>query len=192
MSMDEIILKTLLHTRRHFMIKNIIALFLTFALLITIASSKVLALKGHDHFDHVYESEQTFLNNIGLDKLRSKYFDKFKLFDESRDENKKLIKRNRELNREIKDKLHQNKSNISNDTWKEIRKYKNEINDNKISTREQVRELIDKQKEHLQNQNYSDESIEEFINVLIDAQQLKKQSIEFEESYLHKINDLIL
>ena len=61
----------------------------------------------------------------------------------------------------------------------------------KISTREKVKDLIDKQKEYLQNSNYSDESIEEFINVLISAQELKRESIEFEKNYLHKINDLI-
>lgn len=61
----------------------------------------------------------------------------------------------------------------------------------KISTREKVKDLIDKQKEYLQSSNYSDESIEEFINVLISAQELKRESIEFEKNYLHKINDLI-
>ena len=119
------------------------------------------------------------------------FCDKFKIFDANREENKNLIKANRELNKEIKEKLKENKSNLSQDTWKEIRSYKNEINDMKISTREKVKDLIDKQKEYLQNSNYSDESIEEFINVLISAQELKRESIEFEKNYLHKINDLI-
>lgn len=194
MSTNEIILKKITSVGgiTQFMIKNIIALFLTFVIIVSLASSKVLALRGMGHHDYgIYESEHNFLNNIGLEKLRSKFFEKFKLFDDSREENKNLIKKNRELNKEIKDKLTQNKGSISNDIWKEIRKYKNEINDNKISTRDQVRDLIDKQKEYLQSENYSDESIEEFINVLISVQKLKKQSIEFEESYLHKINDLI-
>ena len=174
------------------MVKNIIALILSFMFIIFIASDRVSALRDKESYEYArYETENSFLNNIGLDKLRSKFFDKFKIFDANRGENKNLIKANRELNKEIKEKLKENKSNLSQDTWKEIRSYKNEINDMKISTREKVKDLIDKQKEYLQNSNYSDESIEEFINVLISAQELKRESIEFEKNYLHKINDLI-
>lgn len=174
------------------MVKNIIALILSFMFIIFIASYRVSALRDKESYEYAcYETENSFLNNIGLDKLRSKFFYKFKIFDANREENKNLIKANRELNKEIKEKLKENKSNLSQDTWKEIRSYKNEINDMKISTREKVKDLIDKQKEYLQNSNYSDESIEEFINVLISAQELKRESIEFEKNYLHKINDLI-
>lgn len=174
------------------MVKNIIALILTFTFIIFVATYRVSALRDRESYEYAtYETENSFLNNIGLDKLRSKFCEKFKVFDESREENKSLIRKNRDLNREIKDKLKENKGNISQDIWKEIRTYKNEINDMKISTRERVKNLIDKQKENLQSENYSDDSIEEFINVLINAQKLKKESIEFEKDYLHKINDLI-
>lgn len=174
------------------MVKNIIALVLSFVFIIFVATYRVSALRDRESHEYAtYETENSFLNNIGLDKLRAKFCDKFKIFDESREENRNLIRENRDLNREIKDKLRESKNNISNDTWKEIRSYKNEINDNKISTREKVKSLIDKQKENLQSENYSDDSIEEFINVLINAQKLKKESIEFEKDYLHKINDLI-
>ena len=69
---------------------------------------------------------------------------------------------------------------------------RNEINDNKISTRNRIKQLINDQKQILELENYSDESLSEFINVLINAQKLKRESIEFEKIHLNKINDLIL
>ena len=66
------------------------------------------------------------------------------------------------------------------------------INDNKISTRNRIKQLINDQKQILELENYSDESLSEFINVLINAQKLKRESIEFEKIHLNKINDLIL
>lgn len=174
------------------MIKNIIALFLSLMVIVFVASDKVLALRDNKfHTYSSYDIENSFLNNIGVEKLRVKFLDKFTLFDENREENKNLMKMNRDLNNEIKERLNENKSNLSQDTWKEIRNYKNEINDMKMSTRDKVRDLIDKQKQNLKDSNYSDESMEKFVDVLIDIQKMKRESIEFEQNYLNKISDLI-
>ena len=164
------------------MIKNIVSLILSLTLIISMTSYKVLALKNREFYEFAYyDSENDFLNKIGIDQLRDKFFEKFKIFDEDREKNKFLMEENKDLNREIKCKLKESKGNISQETWKEIRTYKNEINDMKISTKEKVKEIIEKQKEFLQNSNYSDESIENFINVLISVQKLKRESIEFEQ-----------
>ncbi len=174
------------------MVKNILMLFFVLLLAFFITKNNVSAMRDKEYIEFTScDAESNFLDSIGLDKLRNKFFDKFKLFDEKKEENRSILITNRELNREIKEKLKENKSVISQEIWKEIRNYKNEINDVKISTREKVKVLIDNQKNYLRESNYSDESIEDFINVLINAQNLKRDSMEFEKKYLHKINDLI-
>lgn len=174
------------------MVKNFIMLLfvLLFAFFITKNNVSAMRDKEYNEFTSC-DAESNFLDIIGLDKLKNKFFDKFKLFDEKKEENRSMLIKNRELNKEIKEKLRENKSIISQEIWKEIRNYKNEINEMKISTREKVKILIDKQKKYLQEANYSDESIEDFINVLINTQNLKRDSMEFEKNCLHKINDLI-
>lgn len=176
------------------MVKNIITLIVSLCLIIFFASYRVSALREkHINYNYsAYDVENGFLNNIGVDKLRSKFEYKFKIFDDHRIENQNLIKLNYEFNKEIKEKLQQNKESISHEQWKEIRHYKNEINDMKISTIEKLKQLIDDQRENLRNANYSDQALENFVNVLINAQQLKRKSIDFEKTYLQKINDLII
>ena len=174
------------------MIKNIIALFLSLMVIVFIASNRVFALRDNEFCTYSScDIENSFLNSIGVDKLRVKFFDKFILFDENREENENLMKINRELNSEIKERLKENKSNLSQDIWKEIRTYKNEINDMKMLTHDKVKDLISKHKQSLKDSNYSDESMGEFVDVLIDIQKMKRESIEFEQNYLHKISDLI-
>lgn len=178
----------------HYMVKNIITLIVSLCLIIFFASYRVSALREkHINYNYsAYDVENGFLNNIGVDKLRSKFEYKFKIFDDHRIENQNLIKLNYEFNKEIKEKLQQNKESISHEQWKEIRHYKNEINDMKISTIEKLKQLIDDQRENLRNANYSDQALENFVNVLINAQQLKRKSIDFEKTHLQKINDLII
>lgn len=174
------------------MLRNIIALVLSLVLIISIISSKVFAMKDMKLVEYVfYDIERNFLNNVGIDKIKDKFNDKFKIFDANREENITLVMANKELNRMIKDKLKEAKDKISQEVWKEIRAYKNLINEMKISTGEKVKDLIDAQKENLHVSNYSEESIENFINALIKAQKLKRESIEFEKNYLHKIDNLI-
>lgn len=174
------------------MVRNIITLILSLVLIVFLATNKVSALKDRGYDSYYYESENRFLKTIGIDKLRDNFVEKFDLLDASTEKNKILIRENKDLNRKIKLKLEQSKSSLGSDIWKEIRGYKNKINDKKISTYTEVNELIDAQRKILELSNYSDESLSDFMNVLIDAQGLKRDSIEFEKTYLHKIHDLIV
>lgn len=173
------------------MVKNIVMLCVSLLLLIFLVTNKVSALRDNTQ-EHYADGEMYFLNSIGIDKLRNNFEDKFIILDADTEKNNILIRENRELNNKIKKRLDEIKVEIGNNIWKEIRGYKNEINDNKISTRNRIKQLINDQKQILELENYSDESLSEFINVLIDAQKLKRESIEFEKIYLNKISDLIL
>ena len=178
------------------MIRNIIALVLSFVLIVSIISSKVFALKEIKLTEYLVNNiekniEKNFEDNVSIDDFRDKFNDKFKVFDAKREENISLNQANRELNNLIKDKLQVAKEKISHEVWKEIRSYKSLINDMKISTGEKVKKLISTEKEDLHISNYSDESVEKFINALIKAQKLKRESIDFEKNYLHKIDNLI-
>ena len=173
------------------MVKNIVMLCVSLLLLMFLVSNKVSALKDNTQ-EYCVDSEMYFLNSIGIDKLRNNFVDKFIILDADTEKNNILIRENRELKNKIKKRLDEIKVEIGNNIWKEIRNYKNEINDNKISTRNRIKQLINDQKQILELENYSDESLSEFINVLINAQKLKRESIEFEKIHLNKINDLIL
>lgn len=174
------------------MLRNIVALVVSLVLIISIINSKVFAMRDMKLVEHVFcDIEKNYFTNVDENDLKIKFTDKYKVFDAEREENSILIKENKELNKSIKDKMKEAKNKISHDAWKEIRNYKTLINNVKISTGEKVKGLIDEQKENLKSSNYSDESVEKFISVLINTQKLKRESIEFEKNYLHKIDNLI-
>ncbi len=174
------------------MVKNFITLFLSLLLIIVFATNKVSALKERTHDRYYYESENRVLNDIGIDKLRTNFIEKFDILDNVSAKNKILIMENKDLNKQIKMKLEENKHTLSSDIWKEIRGYKNKINDKKIKAYEEVKELISAQKKIVEECNYSDKSLDDFITILINAQKIKRESIEFEKDHLFKINELIV
>ena len=59
----------------HYMVKNIITLIVSLCLIIFFASYRVSALREkHINYNYsAYDVENGFLNNIGVDKLRSKF-----------------------------------------------------------------------------------------------------------------------
>ncbi|BAK80883.1 hypothetical protein [Candidatus Arthromitus sp. SFB-rat-Yit] len=173
------------------MVKNMVMLCVSLLLLVFLITNKVSALKDPTQ-EYYNDSGIYFLNSISIDKLRDNFVDKFVVLDADTEKNNILIKENKELNNRIKKRLDEIKVDIGNNIWKEIRGYKNEINDKKISTRNKIKQLINDQKRILENENYSDESLSRFINILIDTQKLRRESIEFEKIHLNKINALIL
>lgn len=173
------------------MVKNMLMLCVSLLLLVFLITNKVSALKDPTR-EYANDSGMYFLNSIDIDKLRDNFVDKFVVLDADTEKNNILVRENKELNDRIKKRLNEIKVDIGNNIWKEIRGYKSEINDKKISTRNKIKQLINAQKRVLENENYSDESISRFISILIDTQKLRRESIEFEKVHLNKINDLIL
>ena len=174
------------------MIKNFLMLLSVLLFVFFVTRNNVSAMKDKlsNELSYFYE-EVSFLNSIDVDKLKDKFFEEFKIFNMKKEENENLLVENIKLNREIKEKLEEKKENVSHEVWKEIRNYKSKINNMKISTREKVKNLIQEQKYFLRKYNYDDAHLVNFINVLINAQNLNRDSIVFEKNYLHKINDLI-
>lgn len=174
------------------MIKNFLMLLSVLLFVFFVTRNNVSAMKDKlsNELSYFYE-EVSFLNSIDVDKLKDKFFEEFKIFNMKKEENENLLVENIKLNREIKEKLEAKKENVSHEVWKEIRNYKSKINNMKISTREKVKNLIQEQKYFLRKYNYDDAHLVNFINVLINAQNLNRDSIVFEKNYLHKINDLI-
>ena len=174
------------------MIKNFLMLLSVLLFVFFVTRNNVSAMKDKlsNELSYFYE-EVSFLNSIDVDKLKDKFFEEFKIFNMKKEENENLLVENIKLNREIKEKLEAKKENVSHEVWKEIRNYKSKINNMKISTREKVKNLIQEQKYFLRKYNYDDAHLVNFINVLINAKNLNRDSIVFEKNYLHKINDLI-
>lgn len=174
-----------------YMVKNIITLFLSLVLIILLVANRASALKDMGYDSYYYDCENRFLKAIGIENLKNNFTNEFDILNSSTEKNKMLIKENRDFNKKIKLRLEQIKSVLGSDTWKEIIGYKNQINEKKISIRTEIIELIDAQGKILELSNYSDKSLLDFMNVMIEAQNLKRDSIEFEKTYLDKINDLI-